>query len=268
MSGAPVASTPEPGSALPRVAARPVSETEIRAAAVGPLLFRDVCAPDPRWVRKPIYLVLSAALHVGAAAALAVLGAHVVQGEEVAVPVRFVRSSPVTSPTLPARGTPRPAHRARRQPPPPLVQPKALPDSLPVPGPPEEPFTGELAPTPVLSPGPPGTTDGVVGGDPGALAQEPPALPPARPADLAAVRAGIARTLTYPAEARRQGWEGRATIAFVLRADGTIEEPEVRQGSGHDLLDRAALAAIRTAAPFPPPGIDVLVVVPVSFRLR
>jgi len=113
-----------------------------------------------------------------------------------------------------------------------------------------------------------GQPEGVVGGDPGAGEGTPALLPiPARPADLASVRARLARTLHYPAEARRRQIQGRAVVEFILRADGRVEALGLRQSAGDEALDRAALAAVMEGAPYPPPGVDVLVVVPLSFRL-
>jgi protein TonB len=56
-------------------------------------------------------------------------------------------------------------------------------------------------------------------------------------------------------------------LAFTLDADGSLLDLQVRQSSGHDVLDQAAADAIRRAAPFDPPGVPVRVVIPVSFRL-
>jgi protein TonB len=55
-------------------------------------------------------------------------------------------------------------------------------------------------------------------------------------------------------------------VEFVLLADGRIRELALRSSSGFPPLDAAAMAAVERAAPFPPPGVDVLVVVPVVFR--
>jgi TonB family protein len=55
-------------------------------------------------------------------------------------------------------------------------------------------------------------------------------------------------------------------VEFILRADGHLDSLAIRRSSGDEDLDRAALAAVRDAAPCPPPGVDVLVVIPVSFQ--
>jgi len=153
------------------------------------------------------------------------------------------------------------------RPPTSLVQPRVLPEEAPAPGPPDPPEEGPAGPAGDTDASIAGQPDGVVGGEP-AAGEPGPAMPrPARPADLASVRERIAKTLRYPAEARRMRVQGRAVIEFVLRADGHLDSLAVRQSSGDETLDRAALAAVRDAAPYPPPGIDVLVVIPVSFKL-
>jgi protein TonB len=90
----------------------------------------------------------------------------------------------------------------------------------------------------------------------------------ARPSDLSAVHAGIGRTLVYPHAARRNGIQGRTVLGFILLADGSIRGLTIREGSGSAVLDRAALAAVERAAPFPAPGTAVSVVIPVVFRLQ
>jgi len=67
--------------------------------------------------------------------------------------------------------------------------------------------------------------------------------------------------------ARRLRVQGRAVEEVIVRADGHVDSLAIRLSSGDESLDRAALEAVRDAAPYPPPGVDVLVVIPVSFRL-
>jgi protein TonB len=152
-----------------------------------------------------------------------------------------------------------------------MIPPRAVPDAMP----PEIPAAGPAAPlegeATADGAGVGGRPGGVVGGVPGAVetpadAAHPPPPIEARPHDLAAVRAGIARTLVYPPNARRNGVQGRVLVEFVLLADGWIRGLALRSSSGFPLLDSAALAAVEKAAPFPPPGVDVRVVAPVVFR--
>ncbi|HLN24868.1 MAG TPA: TonB family protein [Patescibacteria group bacterium] len=53
-----------------------------------------------------------------------------------------------------------------------------------------------------------------------------------------------------PSHVRRQG---RVHLSFTLARDGQLVASAVAASSGSDLLDQAALAALREAAPFPPP---------------
>ncbi|GAB4345387.1 MAG: hypothetical protein Kow0089_22420 [Desulfobulbaceae bacterium] len=76
----------------------------------------------------------------------------------------------------------------------------------------------------------------------------------------------------YPERARRKRQEGTVLLEVVVRADGSVESLRVEQGSGHRLLDRAALAAVRnwTFEPGRQAGVPVTmtVQVPVRFELE
>ncbi|CAK0744820.1 periplasmic protein TonB [uncultured Gammaproteobacteria bacterium] len=49
------------------------------------------------------------------------------------------------------------------------------------------------------------------------------------------------------------GLHGTVSLRFVLAADGGLFNVEITASSGDEALDRAALTAMRAAAPFPPP---------------
>lgn len=49
----------------------------------------------------------------------------------------------------------------------------------------------------------------------------------------------------YPALARRRGMQGRVVLRVLVGPGGRAREVMVRRGSGHTLLDRAALKAVR-----------------------
>ncbi len=68
---------------------------------------------------------------------------------------------------------------------------------------------------------------------------------------LAQVRQRIDRYKNYPYAARRRQVEGRDLVRFVIRPDGTIEGLELVKSSSSNLLDEAAIKAVRDAAPFP-----------------
>jgi protein TonB len=72
----------------------------------------------------------------------------------------------------------------------------------------------------------------------------------------------------YPSRARRAGIQGTAEIGFTVHRDGTVSAVTVLVSSGQESLDQAAVAAIHAAAPFPPPPVQVRLVIPLSFRLR
>lgn len=63
-------------------------------------------------------------------------------------------------------------------------------------------------------------------------------------------------TLNYPMEAiRREKMTGNPVLEVQILANGTLGEARIRRSSGHAELDRAALAILRTAAPYDPfPG--------------
>lgn len=88
-----------------------------------------------------------------------------------------------------------------------------------------------------------------------------PAVPAVDPGLEAAYRARVRQAVdaqkVYPRLARRMGEEGRVVLAFTLEADGRLASVRVVESSGSELLDEAALEAVREAAPFPsfPAGI-------------
>lgn len=77
----------------------------------------------------------------------------------------------------------------------------------------------------------------------------------------------------YPYAARRRGIAGTVLVRLVLAADGGVLRAEVAEGSGSELLDAAALAALRRWRFRPAPaGVfggarPEAVLVPVAFRL-
>ncbi|MGK0674668.1 MAG: TonB family protein [Halothiobacillaceae bacterium] len=88
----------------------------------------------------------------------------------------------------------------------------------------------------------------------------PPAAQPVIPAPDPAledgyrtrVRQAIDKHKHYPRVARRLELEGRVVVAFTVEADGRLAGVRVVESSGSELLDEAALEAVRKAAPFPP----------------
>ncbi|MDP2824839.1 MAG: TonB family protein [Sulfuritalea sp.] len=76
----------------------------------------------------------------------------------------------------------------------------------------------------------------------------------------------------YPAQAMESGWAGSADIRVEVAGDGRPRAATVVRSSGHDLLDRAALAmidagALRARLPESLRGKAFAVVLPVVFNL-
>jgi protein TonB len=55
---------------------------------------------------------------------------------------------------------------------------------------------------------------------------------------------------SYPGKARRRGWQGKTLLGFVLLPNGRFTSVEVLQGSGHAVLDEAALRSLAAIQPF------------------
>ena len=75
--------------------------------------------------------------------------------------------------------------------------------------------------------------------------------------------------LTYPPIARRMGWEGTVVLRFILSRDGSVKEKEITKSSGYEVLDKSALRALELASGrFPKPDRDLVVVIPIVYRLE
>ncbi len=75
------------------------------------------------------------------------------------------------------------------------------------------------------------------------------------------------RGLFYPAEAITQGLEGEALVLLIIDENGKVSAARLEQGSGHRILDEAALRAVRSlhSLPAEAPRESLL---PVRFRLK
>lgn len=78
----------------------------------------------------------------------------------------------------------------------------------------------------------------------------------------------IRGSVQYPARAKKRNLQGRVVITVTIDAEGGIAALAVTQSSGHKVLDRAVLKAVRESAPFSsPPDGTVTVIIPIQFRL-
>ena len=81
----------------------------------------------------------------------------------------------------------------------------------------------------------------------------------------------ITRELTYPAIARRKGWQGIVKLELHIEADGSITDLQIDETSGYSILDKAALQCLQLAS-IPGAaqwlrGHAINIVVPVEYRL-
>jgi len=76
----------------------------------------------------------------------------------------------------------------------------------------------------------------------------------------------------YPQEARKKGYEGEVLLRVEVLSNGRVREIEVRRSSGHEVLDRSAIAAVKQWRFVPAKKgetpIPVWVNIPVTFQLR
>ena len=106
---------------------------------------------------------------------------------------------------------------------------------------------------------------------PAAAPAEPALLVVGRDGDpfLGEVREAVLSTLECPREARRMRRQGTVTVQFVIGPDGCVSGISVHDGSGHDMLDREACAAVaRAASLWGSPGRTVRIRMPVVFTLK
>ncbi len=77
----------------------------------------------------------------------------------------------------------------------------------------------------------------------------------------------LAERLYYPEEAIQQAWEGEVRLLIQVDADGNLAAVDVASGSGHAILDQAAVRAARSIGRLP--QLDVRqFILPVIFRLQ
>jgi protein TonB len=71
-----------------------------------------------------------------------------------------------------------------------------------------------------------------------------------------AIRARVERAKVYPRAAEAAGVTGKVTMILSLSSDGRLNEVAIQRGAGADILDRAAIAAVRKARfPAAPRGL-------------
>jgi len=77
----------------------------------------------------------------------------------------------------------------------------------------------------------------------------------------------LSQTLLYPPEAVRRGLEGEVVVMLELDGAGRVVAASIASGSGHAILDEAALVAARRLGAFGPSLAGKAILLPVRFRL-
>jgi TonB family protein len=86
---------------------------------------------------------------------------------------------------------------------------------------------------------------------------------------LVGVRRRIAESLFYPRRARLSRLEGVVKVSFLIGAEGRLEGFNVVDASPHTIFNRAARTILEKAAPFLPPGPEIIgreITVPIKFE--
>ena len=74
--------------------------------------------------------------------------------------------------------------------------------------------------------------------------------------------------ISYPYKARRMSMEGDVIISFLVCLDGSVKGIKINKSSGFLTLDNNAEKAVRKASPFPPPPVEVRIVIPITYKLN
>ncbi|KHE93060.1 MAG: energy transducer TonB [Candidatus Scalindua rubra] len=74
--------------------------------------------------------------------------------------------------------------------------------------------------------------------------------------------------ISYPYKARKMSMEGDVIISFLVCLDGSVKGIKINKSSGFLTLDNNAEKAVRKASPFPPPPVEIRIVLPITYRLN
>lgn len=85
---------------------------------------------------------------------------------------------------------------------------------------------------------------------------------------LNSIREKIYSHKRYPKSAAMNGIEGETLVSFAVDNNGNIAYMEVKKSSGFEILNRAAVEAVKSAAPFLPHSFKETVRIEVPFRFR
>ncbi|MDB5779861.1 MAG: energy transducer TonB [Polaromonas sp.] len=217
--------------------------------ATFPGLSYDPPRPPARLSRNAAIALAVVALHVGLIWALQ--SGLLLRTAELIVPVEVLaelielpQPQPQPEPAPPAPPAPpvRPVTPAptvqKKTVPKPVVRPQAQPLAIADPTPSPNAPAGSLNPAPVATPAP------VAEAPAGPAA---PSAPPAAPSvQLPSSNADYLQNPkpAYPALSKRLGEQGKVVVRVLIGADGSPQKAELRQSSGYERLDQAALNTV------------------------
>lgn len=82
------------------------------------------------------------------------------------------------------------------------------------------------------------------------------------------IRERIIGNIIYPERARRMGWEGRVTLSFTVRENGSISDIKILNSSGFPVLDENARDAVARTNFKRKVPVRLVVLLPVEYKLR
>lgn len=289
---------PEPTRLELRPAARRPRRRVFHAAAAGqPRLDPDqlvaLLSPAPRPAQRGRWLLFAIALHAAAVLALALAAAQPRLEPERIVRVHLLPAaeesgpgSPAAAalpePPVPAPDPPKPAPPPRVAKPAPTPKPErpvVAPAPAPLAAQPAETAPPEAAPAEVGSgageagAAASGSAHASANGAIGSSRNGKGGLEGLDPAYVRRFLASLDRHKEYPRSARARRLEGTTLLWMRMDRSGQVLASRVEKSSGHSVLDRAVLQAVRNANPLPAlPASDaraqVELEVPIAFRMR
>ncbi|WP_104689757.1 energy transducer TonB, partial [Helicobacter felis] len=86
---------------------------------------------------------------------------------------------------------------------------------------------------------------------------------------LMKIQMAISSRNRYPRMAMVRGIEGEVLVEFVINADGTTTDIRVAKSSGSDILNHAAMQAVKEASRlFPTPKQTVHLKIPIAYTIK
>ncbi len=71
------------------------------------------------------------------------------------------------------------------------------------------------------------------------------------------VQERISESISFPFEAKEEGWEGTVMLSLVILSDGTVLDAAVKESSGHEVFDKDAVNTAHILSPFDTFSVDI-----------